>query len=63
VILDVNYPANGNAIGMLMTKLWKVSGDLVRDMDSLFSECSLDYTDQEVGGFGSVHLYIARKVF
>lgn len=62
VMVDINYPNDhGNCIGMQMTKLWKAAGDIIRDMGSLFNEFDLKYTDEEIGGFGSVHLYVATK--
>jgi hypothetical protein len=46
---------------MVMVKGWFMLGDLVRDVDSLLEEFDFDYTDTEVGGFGTVHLYVAQK--
>jgi ubiquinone/menaquinone biosynthesis C-methylase UbiE len=60
VLIDVNYPADGNWIGTRLTDLWKRAGDLVRDMRALFRERGLDYSDEEIGGWGSIHLYVAR---
>ena len=62
LIVDINYPQHkGNCLGMWVTRLWKAAGDIIRDMGSLFDEFDLKYTDQEVGGFGSVHLYVSTK--
>ena len=61
VLIDINYPADGNWLGTRLTELWKYAGDLIRDMDALFHEFSLSHVDREVGGWGSVHLYIAEK--
>ena len=61
IILDVNYPADGNRAGTALVDLWKRSGDLIRDMRALFSEFSLAASDREIGGFGSVHLYLATR--
>jgi len=61
VIVDVNYPSSGNRLGTALVELWKRSGDLIRDMLALFAELGLDATDREVGGFGSIHLYLAKK--
>ena len=36
VLIDVNYPANENWFGVILTRFWARSGDLVRDMDTLF---------------------------
>jgi len=61
VIVDVNYPAGGNPIGQWVTELCKRAGDLVRDMGGLFRAFALRYSDEEIGAFGSVHLYVALK--
>ncbi len=61
IMIDVNYPANGNRLGTMLTRGWKAAGDLIRDMEPLFRQLSLDYTDQEIGGYGSIHLYVASK--
>ena len=61
VIIDVNYPGDRNRLGHALVELWKRSGDLIRDMATLFAELGLDAADREIGGFGSVHLYLATK--
>ncbi len=61
IIVDINYPENMNWLGVIHTKIWMLLGDIIRDMDPIFKAYDLVYTDQEIGGFGSVHLYITRK--
>jgi ubiquinone/menaquinone biosynthesis C-methylase UbiE len=61
VMVDINYPLERNRIGSVLTKAWKAGGDIIRDMDALFTQFNYKYTDEEIGGFGSVHLYVARK--
>lgn len=61
VMVDVNFPNNLNCWGMSAAKLWQMAGDIIRDMERLFDEFDFEYTDEEVGGFGSVHLYVATK--
>jgi ubiquinone/menaquinone biosynthesis C-methylase UbiE len=61
VLIDINYPADGNWFGTRLTELWKRGGDLIRDMGSLFRGCSVDYVDENIGGWGSVHLYVATR--
>ncbi len=61
VLIDINYPADGNRLGTWLTEVWKYAGDLIRDMRSLFREFPLEHVDQEIGGWGSVHLYVATK--
>jgi len=61
VLIDVNYPADDNRFGTCLTEFWKRSGDLVRDMGSLLDGAGLDYSDEEIGARGSVHLYVAKR--
>lgn len=61
LIVDVDYPSDGNGLGLQMTKLWIALGDIVRDMNPLFEQFNFEYTATEIGGFGSIHLFVARK--
>ena len=61
VMVDVNYPGKRGFMGMFLTRFWASQGDILRDMEALFDEFGYKFTDEEVGGFGSVHLYIAVK--
>ncbi len=61
IIVDINFPKNMNILGMWLIKFWILLGDVIRDMGKVFNSFDLDYTDKEIGGFGSVHLYIATK--
>ena len=61
VIIDVNYPADGNKLGIWLTGLWKRIGDIIRDMDDLFNKFDISYSEKEIGGWGSVHLYVVSK--
>lgn len=61
VLIDINYPKGQNWLGMKLTQLWASSGDIIRDMGKLFKQSEFEYSDDEVGGFGSVHLYVATK--
>lgn len=60
VIIDINYPSDENWLGMILTRGWQASGDLIRDMGRLFDQYGLTYQDFEIGGFGSVHLYLCE---
>jgi ubiquinone/menaquinone biosynthesis C-methylase UbiE len=53
VIVDINYPADGNRRGTLLTRGWMRAGDVNRDMDALFRGFELPYVDLEIGGWGS----------
>jgi len=61
VMIDINYPKDNNWLGTKSTQFWVVSGDIIRDMDELFKSSGWEYEDKGIGGFGSVHLYIATN--
>ncbi len=61
VLIDVGYPPDGNWMGNALVGIWKRAGDVVRDMPSLFASFGFDVHEQPIGGFGSIHLYIATK--
>ena len=62
VMIDVDYPKDRNRLGMALTKFWMASGDIIRDMGALFEELGWEFQEEEIGGFGSVHLYLAEKI-
>jgi hypothetical protein len=62
VLVDVNYPGDRNRIGMSLARWWARQGDIIRDMGELFSQEGFHYSEKEIGGFGSVHLYVATKM-
>jgi ubiquinone/menaquinone biosynthesis C-methylase UbiE len=61
VLIDIAYPAKRRFAGTLLTNLWKLSGDLIRDVPSLLRATGFEFSDEEIGGFGSVHLYVATR--
>ena len=61
LLIDVGFPKNRDRIGILVTRFWSLTGDIIRNMDKIFTSFNLDYKDIEIGGYGSVHLYIASK--
>jgi ubiquinone/menaquinone biosynthesis C-methylase UbiE len=61
ILVDIDYPQNRNWLGIKVTQFWTISGDILRDMKALFEQTGFDYSEAEVGGFGSVHLYLATK--
>ena len=61
ILIDIEYPKNRNWLGMKATRAWMAMGDIIREMPPLFEQFGFDYTDEEIGGFGSVHLYVAQK--
>ena len=44
-----------------LINLWILSGDLVRDMKTLFEKFTFGFTDEEIGGFSTIHKYVAIK--
>ena len=61
LIVDFDYPAGRNRLGYWLTKMMESAGDTIRDISEILQAFSFEYTEEEIGGFGSVHLYIARK--
>ncbi len=61
VMIDINYPNDGNWVGSMLTKAWWVGGDIIRDIGQLFDQFGFQHCDVEIGGAGNVHLYIATK--
>jgi ubiquinone/menaquinone biosynthesis C-methylase UbiE len=61
VMVDVNPPQDGNRTGVWLARAWSALGDILRDMEPLFRAAGLAYVDREIGGWGSVHLYVATK--
>ena len=61
LLLDVDYPANNNIIGTLMVKIGEVYGDVIRNLETCIIKSGLDYKEINVGGFGSVYLFVCTK--
>jgi ubiquinone/menaquinone biosynthesis C-methylase UbiE len=61
ILIDVTYPPDQNWLGSRLAMLWERSGDILRDMETLFRDCEFDYTDESIGAWGSVRLYVATK--
>jgi ubiquinone/menaquinone biosynthesis C-methylase UbiE len=61
VMIDVGYPEDRNWLGMVFTKFWMASGDIIRDMGALFDDSDWVFQEEEIGGFGSIHLFVARR--
>jgi ubiquinone/menaquinone biosynthesis C-methylase UbiE len=61
LLVDFDYPDNNNLFGYLIVRLWEKCGDIIKDISSLLLQHDFEYKDISVGGFGSVHLFIARK--
>lgn len=61
LLVDFDYPKNRNRFGYLIVRLWEKFCDIIKDINSLLMQYDFDYKDISVGGFGSVHLFIAQN--
>ncbi len=62
LIVDFDYPSNRNLFGYCLTRMMEVAGDTIRDIPKILQEFSFEHTEEEIGGFGAVHFYSARKL-
>lgn len=62
LIVDFDYPSNRNIFGYWLTKLMESAGDTIRNISKILQDFHFEYTEEEIGDFGSIHLYIARKL-
>ena len=61
LLVDFDYPIDRNLMGYLTVRLWERLGDIIKDINTLLTKYDFDFKDLPIGGFGSVHLFIARK--
>jgi SAM-dependent methyltransferase len=62
VLVDIAYPHDGNRWGtLLVDRVWRPLGDLVRDLPAVLTDAGFEVRDDEVGGWGSVHRYVATR--
>jgi ubiquinone/menaquinone biosynthesis C-methylase UbiE len=61
ILIDFTFPPDRNWLGSRLAIFWERSGDVLRDMATLFRDCDLGYTDESIGAWGSVRLYVATK--
>jgi ubiquinone/menaquinone biosynthesis C-methylase UbiE len=62
IIVDFDYPSNRNRFGYWLTKLMESAGDTIREISKIIQVFPFEHTEEEIGGFGSVHLYLAKKL-
>ncbi|GAB4578857.1 MAG: hypothetical protein Fur0022_15940 [Anaerolineales bacterium] len=62
LIVDVNPPVDRNPVGMAFARKWETRVNPNLEMGALFRQVGFAYTDEAIGGFGSVHLYRALKM-
>jgi ubiquinone/menaquinone biosynthesis C-methylase UbiE len=61
LLVDFDFPHNRNRFGYIIVKLWEKLGDIIKDINSLLTKYGFEYADISIGGFGSVHLFIAKN--
>jgi ubiquinone/menaquinone biosynthesis C-methylase UbiE len=61
LIIDICHPDDQNRLGMLLAKFWEAAGDILRDLGELLDRFGFEYSEDEIGGSGSVHLFVATK--
>ncbi len=61
VLIDINYPGDRQWIGTMLTRCWQLAGDIIRDMDQILAAHDFETEDVEIGGFGSVHMYVCDR--
>jgi len=62
LLLDYDYPLNRNFFGYCFVRLIVKCGDLVKDIGSIIEKKGFKYERKIIGGFGSVQLFIIRKL-
>ncbi len=61
ILIDVNYPADHDWLGVRLISVWQRLGDIIRNVGSLLENHGFDQEGTEVGGSGSVHMYICQR--
>ncbi len=61
VLIDIGYPEDGNWMGKNLARFIEATGDILRDMGKIFTQHGFAFSHETIGGFGSVHLYVAQK--
>lgn len=61
VLLDVARPPRPTPAARLALAGWRLAGDRIRDVDALLAGAGFEFAAEDVGGFGSVRLFVASK--
>ncbi len=61
ILIDFSFPPDQNWLGTKVAAFVERCGDVLRDLGALFHECELDYADESIGAWNSVHLYVATR--
>ena len=62
LLVDFDFPKNRSIFGYWLVRLMEKSGDIIKDINSLLVKYGFDCEVYPVGGFGSVQLFIAKKI-
>jgi len=61
LLMDFDYPANRNLLGYSLVKIGERYGDIMKDIKAYLKAGELTYREINVGGFGSVYLFVCSK--
>ena len=61
LLVDVDYPTDRNIFGYVLVKIGEYFGDIIKNIEQMLKQNGLNYMCKNVGGFGSVKLYIITK--
>jgi ubiquinone/menaquinone biosynthesis C-methylase UbiE len=61
LLVDIDYPSDRNIFGYSLVKMTERSGDIIKDIKNLLEQKKLQYIYENIGGFGSVKLYVITK--
>ena len=62
LLMDFDYPSNRNIIGYSLIKIGEIYGDVIKDLKTYLEKSDLRYREINVGGFGSVYLFVCSKM-
>jgi len=62
ILIDFDYPTDRNRLGYALVKLMENAGDTIRPIGEVLDRHGFDFTRAEIGGFGSVHLFVAHRL-
>jgi ubiquinone/menaquinone biosynthesis C-methylase UbiE len=61
LLVDVDYPSDRNILGYSLVKIGECFGDIIKNIESMLKQRGLHYLCKNIGGFGSVRLYVITK--
>lgn len=61
VLLDFDYPADRNRLGVGLVRLMEKGGDVIKPLREHFRRSGLTFEGHSVGGAGSVWLYVGTR--